>query len=145
MRRVKTHHSMSGIVQASKHEAYRFALVGALAAAYTSVYLGRPLTSRAIQNSALIAGSSIASEFAVRQIMGRVTSSGGVKAPVFMGAEAVGSGVIYAAAYPRIIGGRSPGFTSLATTAALLDIVAQFSGARIAKMLEGDADAYTAY
>ena len=77
--------------------------------------------------------------------MGRVTSSGGVTAPVFMGAEAVGSGVFYAAAYPHVIGGCSPGFTSLATTAAILDIVAQFSGSRIAKMLEGDADAYTAY
>ena len=136
---------MSGIVQASKHKAYRFALVGALAAVYTSVYLGRPLTSRAIQNSALIACSSVASEFGVRQIFSRVTSSGGVKAPVFMGAEALGSGVIYAAAYPRIISGRSPGFTSLATTAAMLDIFAQFSGSRIAKIFEGDSDAYTSY
>ena len=135
---------MTGVVKQSKHEMYRFALVGAMTLGYTA-YLGRPLSNRAFMNAATLAGSSVASEFVVRNVMGSIVSSAGIKAPFHMAAEAAGSGFIYAMAYPRVIGGRSPGFTSLAYTGALIDGAAQIAGPRVSKVLSGDDDAYTAY
>ena len=133
------------IASMAKHETYRFGLVAAMAVAYTNIYLGRPISTRALQSAGLMAASSVAAEFATRNILGSVTSSGGIKAPVFMAAEAAGTGIAFASLYPRVIGGRSPGFQSLATTAALIDGAAQIAGPRIAKVIEGDRDAYTTY
>jgi hypothetical protein len=129
--------------QAFKHLLFRGAVAGGLMTAYSVGYLGNSISPQVLTNSAIVAGSALASETAVKYIAPHIihAKSQGINGLGMMGAEAALSGVIYSQVFPQFYG-NAVGMQELAMVGGAVDLAAQITAPRLAAFMNPDQQSY---